>query len=79
MPRSTLVDLARRAIADWRAYWERRQRQARFARLCRVAPELSAAHEALRRDRQQHRPTRADLAAIRQAMSARLRREITHG
>lgn len=76
MNRSTLLDLAHRYITGWLAHREARRRQQRFARLCRVAPELSAAHDALLNDRRHHRSTRADIAAMRRAMSERLRREI---
>ena len=76
MTRPIFLALIHRTVREWLAHREARQRQQRFARLCRVAPELSAAHDALLSDRRHHRSTRADIAAMRRAISERLRREI---
>lgn len=76
MTQSTILDMARRIVTAWQSHLEYRQRQKRWARLCRAVPDLSAASENLSRHRKAHKPTRADLAAIKAVMTERLRGEV---
>jgi hypothetical protein len=70
--------IVRRAIRQWSAWREARQRQERFARMLRVNPDLRRAQQALERDRRSHRPSRTDAAQMRAATTDMLRRA-THG
>lgn len=58
------------------AFIERHQRAQRFRRMLSVSPELRKAHEALERDRRQHKATRADIMAKRNALHEMLRRKV---
>ena len=69
----------RRALRQWTAWREARQRQARFARMLRVNPDLRLAHERLERDRKRHARSLPDIIAMREAVHAELRREVRHG
>lgn len=69
----------RRALRQWTAWREARQRQQRFARMLRVNPDLRAAHDRLERDRKRHARSLPDIIAMREAVHAELRREVTHG
>lgn len=72
----TLLDLAHRYITGWLAHREARRRHERWSRLCRVVPKIATAYEGRAKAKKSHRPTRHFDAAIQQAMSERLRREI---
>lgn len=69
----------RRALRQWTAWREARQRQQRFARMLRVNPDLRRAQQALEQDRRRHAATRADAAQMRAATTDMLRRSVTHG
>lgn len=59
------------------AWWEARQRQKRFQSMLRASPALKAAAEAHDRHQRQHKPSRADQIAMRQAVADMLgRREV---
>lgn len=64
-----------RALRQWTAWREARQRQKRFARMLMVNP----AHERLERDRKRHAQSLPDILAMREAVHAELRREARHG
>lgn len=69
----------RRALRDWQEWRQHRQSQARFARLMRADPALRRAAMDHDRHLKAHRPSRADSAAMSDAIHARLRMEVRHG
>lgn len=66
----------RRALLPWQEWQACRQSRARFDRLMRVDPALRRAAIAHDRHLKAHRPSRADTAAMRDAIHARLRMEV---
>lgn len=68
----------RRALRAWQLWREARQRQARFARMLRVNPELRVRAEIHHRMQEGHKPSKAAWKALRDATTAELRREVNH-
>lgn len=69
----------RRAVLEWTEWRARKLSQARFERLMRVDPALRRAAMSHDRHLKAHRPSRADSAAMSDAIHARLRMEVRHG
>ncbi|WP_240233570.1 hypothetical protein [Devosia lacusdianchii] len=63
-----------RALKGWHDWREARQRQKRREMMLRASPTLRAAAELHDKHLRQHRPTRSDMAMMRDATADMLRR-----
>lgn len=69
------MHLIRLALAGWEAH----QRQRRHQRLLLTSKAYRDAHAAVLRGRRHHKPTKANLKAMRDALHDELKRELSHG